>query len=867
MIPYRLYMRNFMCYREQTLDFRGIDLACLTGDNGNGKSAILDAITWALWGYSRVGARRDDELIHLGQTEMEVEFAFTLVQRKGAAEEDAIRYRAIRKRSRKGRGQSSLELQGWDPERNQFRPMTEPTIAQTQERINELLRMDYETFINSAFLLQGRADEFTIKRPSERKRVLGDILGLQVYDRYEQRAKDAAQERKAHADQTRATIEQIDREIGREDEYRAEVAAAEVALAELQAQRVQTEQQYDQIRTALQEAESAQQQLADLKRRIADAEAEQARLLRELATHSERLQALESALADADAIERGFDDYQRAIAANEAMNKKLAESASLKEQRSELEQGIAAARHAIDKERYAAAERVRQLEAAASALEHEAEWDEIRQTLLRLDARATERDALQAEIQALSAATAALQADNARAQEDAAQLKDKIDLLAAGGEEGSAEGARCPLCGQPLAGKSCADLLSTFRTQLDQERAAYRQRNEQINEHGRRIASCQGTIAEIDRALQQRAGWQRKEAALAHVLEEARQAEQAMPQARAELEGVEARLRDGQFALDLRASLDEVEHHLGELGYDAQAHRRLQGRLDDLRPYEGQMQTLREARSSLDTVRLAISQLAQSQEQAAARLDAGRAQALALEETVRQIPDLQRQALAARQVLESAHDREQQAGLRLGAARNKVEHCADLKRQRVQRVEQERALREEQGIYQELQRAFGKNGVQAMLIESAIPEIEEESNRLLTRMSRGRMHVRFETQRDTKRGDTIETLDIHITDELGTRSYETYSGGERYRINFAIRIALSKLLAHRAGAQLQTLVIDEGFGTQDNEGRDGLIDAINAIQDDFACILAITHIEDLKNAFNVRIEVDKTPQGSQITVV
>jgi exonuclease SbcC len=154
-----------------------------------------------------------------------------------------------------------------------------------------------------------------------------------------------------------------------------------------------------------------------------------------------------------------------------------------------------------------------------------------------------------------------------------------------------------------------------------------------------------------------------------------------------------------------------------------------------------------------------------------------------------------------------------------------------------------------------------------MLIESAIPDIEQEANRLLARMTQGRMHVRFETQRDTKKGDTVETLDIHITDELGTRSYETYSGGERYRINFAIRIALSRLLARRAGAQLQMLVIDEGFGTQDNEGRDGVIDAINAVRDDFACILAITHIEELKDAFNVRIEVEKTGEGSEITVI
>jgi exonuclease SbcC len=74
------------------------------------------------------------------------------------------------------------------------------------------------------------------------------------------------------------------------------------------------------------------------------------------------------------------------------------------------------------------------------------------------------------------------------------------------------------------------------------------------------------------------------------------------------------------------------------------------------------------------------------------------------------------------------------------------------------------------------------------------------------------------------------------------------------------------LLARRAGAQLQLLVIDEGFGTQDAEGRERLVEAINSIQDDFARILAITHIEELKDAFPVRIEVVKTGDGSQISL-
>ena len=132
MIPLRLQLRNFMCYRQlDSLDFSGIHLACLAEDNGHGKSALLDAITWALWGKAR--AKHDDELIHLGQTEMEVEFEFALGENH---------YRVIRKRDSHGRGQSSLELQVRDD--HLFRPLTEPTMRQTQARINRILRMDYD---------------------------------------------------------------------------------------------------------------------------------------------------------------------------------------------------------------------------------------------------------------------------------------------------------------------------------------------------------------------------------------------------------------------------------------------------------------------------------------------------------------------------------------------------------------------------------------------------------------------------------------------------------------------------------------------------------------------------------------------------
>ena len=130
------------------------------------------------------------------------------------------------------------------------------------------------------------------------------------------------------------------------------------------------------------------------------------------------------------------------------------------------------------------------------------------------------------------------------------------------------------------------------------------------------------------------------------------------------------------------------------------------------------------------------------------------------------------------------------------------------------------------------------------------------------------MQVRFRTTRAAKSGShEIETLDIEVHDDAGQRPYELYSGGEAFRINFAIRIAMSRLLARRSGAKLQTLIMDEGFGSQDGKGREKLVEVIGAIKEDFEKILVITHVEELKDAFGQRIEISKDAAGSHVHVL
>ena len=178
MIPLRLTVHNFMCYRDvPTLDLEGIHVACLCGDNGHGKTALLDAITWALWGFAR--ARTQEELVHQGQQDMAVELEFMA---RGQ------RYRVSRRHSRSARarqGATVMELQV--ASENGFRPITGNSVRETEARIREILHMDYETFINTAFLRQGDADRFTTSTPAGRKATLAEVLDLSYYEALEER--------------------------------------------------------------------------------------------------------------------------------------------------------------------------------------------------------------------------------------------------------------------------------------------------------------------------------------------------------------------------------------------------------------------------------------------------------------------------------------------------------------------------------------------------------------------------------------------------------------------------------------------------------------------------------------------------------
>jgi exonuclease SbcC len=364
-------------------------------------------------------------------------------------------------------------------------------------------------------------------------------------------------------------------------------------------------------------------------------------------------------------------------------------------------------------------------------------------------------------------------------------------------------------------------------------------------------------------ARTQREG-QMKLSNLERQIQESQQAQSDLEQVQLLLATATRSLTSGDFAALEQAQLQELERQMQSLGYDELARQQSYNEIQRLQPLEEKQRQLSHALTQLPREEESLTRsqdMLLRRRRELADLEERRRTG---EEAVAALPQWQASLQEAELALTQLERSQQAAVERRGYLEGQLRRLEELK----QEIDTSSAtlvqLQEDQIIYQELVNAFGRQGVQAMLIETVLPRLEEEANTLLGRMTDNRMHLKLETQRErrTGRGDPIETLEIKVSDELGPRNYEMYSGGEAFRVNLALRIALSRVLSQRMGAPLPTLFIDEGFGTQDTAGRERIIDVISAIRDDFKKIIVITHLDDLKDMFDARIEVQKDGSGS-----
>jgi exonuclease SbcC len=854
MIPISLRIKGFLSYREaMTLDLSAVELACISGANGAGKSSLLDAITWALFGQAR---KKDESLVNAQSEAAEVQLVF-------AYEGNRYRIQRTLPRGKTSLLEFHLSLgaagQGW-------KPLTERSMRETQHRIEETLRMDYDTFVNASFFLQGKADSFTQQRPGDRKKILASILGLEVWEDYRQRAAERRKALEGEIAGVEGRLGEIEAELGEEEARKARLGGLEADLQRLAQARALQESALEGIRRAAAALAEQRKWAEALGRQAENAARQEKELCARLEARRQEREVHRQAAERGSEIEAAYHAWQQARADIEYWDEIAARFREQEKRRQSPLDELNTARAGLVKEQQTlevqrqAAERTAQ-EIAAGERESAARQAALEAGAVELAARPALEDALRNARQAQAEA----RAENPLLRTQMEELKERIERLE------QTEGANCPLCGQPLSQEERLELIAQLNAQGKEMGDRYRANQALLRQAEQNVTALEEQSRQLA-AREAEAGREREAfAGLTARLDGMRAALAAWDSAGApRLAEIARLLAEDGFAPEARARLAEIDAELKATGYDAAAHdaaRRLEAQH---RNAESELRQLERARAMIVPLEREIAEGEKLLEAAAGETERQRAEweaaAAALAAAEAQTPDLQ----AAQRDLLAAQEQENRLRLEVGQAQQRVLVLKDLKARRKELHAQREELAERAGQYRRLERAFGKDGVPALLIEQALPQIEARANSVLERLSAGGMSVRFITQaayKDRKRDDLRETLDIQISDVAGTRDYELFSGGEAFRVNFAIRLALSEVLAQRAGARLQTLVIDEGFGSQDAEGRQRLIEAINLVRQDFARVLVITHIDELKDAFPTRIEVEKTSRGSVARVV
>jgi exonuclease SbcC len=805
--PIRLTLEGFTSFRDKVeLDFAGLDLFAVTGPTGAGKSSLIDAICFALYGQvPRVG---DDykQLISHGAERLSVMLEFAVGKE---------RYRIARTVRPDKPSQQRLERITGDA----AEPLAD-RVREIRAEVDRILGLDYDGFTRSVVLPQGQFDAFLKGEPRERRKILVALLNLTVYERMQQLANQRSSAAKTEGEFIRRQLETDFKDATLESLERRKL---ELEAAEACAKQAET------ALGALAEAGRIAQQVRSFRN-------DKSRLARDHAEETARLQnaraTLDRAGQERKMLDAELDELKAQEGAqgfDESRHARLLAAKPLAEQLVGLRQGQARATRLV-------AEKRRQLdEARRAALHEERSLPDLEKA--EADARAR---------------AAAARAEREQAHRDHAALAIR---------KGLKPGDPCPVCEQAVktVPQGRAPALDAVEARLDEAEAAARSAQEKLQ--GARV-SCEQKKARAD-SLERELG-------------------------QAEAQEKEAKT----FAGDVQAALIEA-------GFEAD---------DDapalVRSLQKELQTLdaaRKARAEREAKRKAI-------EQERARLDAEVAAAAAQRDVLQaRLQEIEKRAEAADRSLEEARralgklaardgwtkllpppvgkdeadvveaqvaERQRRATAaqsRVAALAHDVAVTEKALARAAELVERRAGLEKEAALARTLADHLKAHELIAWIQEEALARLAEGGSRHLATLSQNRYALRLGSGNEEATARAEQ--DFYVVDAWNTdsiRSVRTLSGGETFLASLALALALAESLVElgaesRAGDALESLFLDEGFGTLDSETLDTVVSALDALHGGERMVGIVTHVRELAERLPARLEVRR--QGGTAVVV
>ena len=781
----RLRLENFRQFAQTEIEF-GQGITGVVGPNGVGKTTLLEAIAWAIYGVPAVRGDKDS------------------IRRHGAPGRSRV---GVTLEFRLGPHEYAVDRTLYGAELTQDGRVVANSLKAVSDKLERVLGMSHAEFFNTYFTGQKELAVMAALGKSERAAFLSRVLGYERLELAQQRVRERrnaiaselkgleaglpdksqleAQRKQAQTRLAQArTVATTAREAQR---------AAEQALAKEQPRWKEWEERRDRIRSleseramAQHSVEGARQEFNRLDKDLAEAR----RAQRELERLSGELQPLKTLKAEQAKLER----LQREDTTRQADAAQLAE--------------VVRAREAFD-------QRIAELKETTAALERAER--EARRLGERLAKAEQEVERQRGEWVREREAAATRRSELLKQYDEVKVHRDDIERL---GPEG-----KCPTCGRPLGAEHAVVLqeLEAQLTAIVDDGKWLRQRVEQL-------AAPPEAVRVAERA---RDG----------VSEEARRASEQAGALRAQSEE-RNHLTEQHKAAVKRAKELEARIAARPTGYDATRHEAVRVELTRLDPLEREAMVLESrARMAQALVKEAVQaehELSRREQRAKQLADAIKADGFSEEKF--QAAKIRHER--TRGALQEAELAAVEAG---GVLMRAEEVVAEFERRLAERAARERQiedLKAHRRLHDELDRAFSE--LRAELNAAMRPEIAELASGFLADLTDGRY-------------DTVDlTEDYTLTIVADGVPKPVISGGEEDIANLVLRLAISQMIAERAGQPLSLLVLDEVFGSLDESRRQHVLTLLRRLGDRFPQVILITHVDQIREGLDrvLRVEYD-----------
>jgi DNA repair protein SbcC/Rad50 len=917
--PVRLSVQGFMPFRlHQHVDFTGLDLFAIIGPTGSGKSALLDAMTFALYGATpRLGQSGMEALISQNEQGASVSLEFEV---RGQL------HRVARSRGRKA-SQNALTFESWQPDLNggdgRWNTQVKGKIAETNERIAEVVGLDFAAFTRAVLLPQGEFSAFLKGKSSDRQKLLGDLLNL---GEVAEMAAFARERSKTLDSRLRAVHQVLEGEYADVSPevlsgWQAELAVAETRSEALAEQRDDLNTRLGRLRELGKLAEAHGQASTALQAHDA-----QTASVRDGAARAGAARRVAGVLPLIGVAQRGAEAARKAAEALSIQTERLAAAARALEAAGVR---LGAAQSGLDRlpDHEARAQVLREAEALAVRLKliggrpdaahaQPLPWDEESHAQAAQDARkvkehSLERVKLEAERAALERRKLDLSAEEAvqkrelaelervkaegvRARDEHTALKVALDsALEQAGVQAHRHllhlGEPCPLCKQavevlPSSGiQDQAGQVERMRQQLQKLELSLEQLRNRYND----LKIATSTRANTLSGAAEKVG--EEESYLASREFDLQTAEEALKSA---LTGDPADLA-ACYVAGLADQLRLVGRN------PAQDRQKLLAQIAEIRRAHDEARTISAQADSARAAAQAQYESAQEQDHEraaeAAQTEAALAAALAglnlsaEQASAAALPEAQVQAL------ESAAQAHEERRLRLAA------ELADISRrlggQHFDAAHLMAAERDLAGLDAEIRAAQQASGQLTQKLVAGRERLERKAKLELEAgevastldtwktlagslgVSAFQQYLLQEVESRLLSGAGTLLLDIsdgryrlaledgdYVVQDLWnageTRAVRTLSGGETFLASLALAIALSDYLA---GNQiLGALFLDEGFGTLDPQALESVAGALENLRTGGRMVGVITHIDSLSERLPHHLIVSKSAAGSSV---